>query len=191
MAVLRKRRKRSSTPRFTSKVKATKPIRVNLNKALWVSESKSIAMYREQLTEEQGGVCAILREPMDVPCLDHDHLDGKCRGVIGATVNLFEGQVLKLWSKHMEDKTSLTMSEVLRRLADYLEVDQSDKKFHGEIVADLKKSLKRWTKETIARNGLNNLGVVIDESLDKGEMITIYVTEFVKKLEVSYLYESN
>lgn len=126
---------------------------------------------------------------MTNPCLDHDHFDGKCRGVIGATLNLFEGQVQKLWSKHMEDKTSLTMSEVLRRLADYLEADQSHMKLHGEIVADLKKSLKRWTKETISRNGYLNFGIVIDDNLDKGEMITIYVTEFVRRLEESYLYE--
>lgn len=81
------------------------------------------------------------------------------------------------------------MSETLRRLADYLEADQSQMKFHGEIVADLKKALKRWTKETISRNALNNFGLIIDENLDKGEMITIYVTEFVRKLEESYLYE--
>ncbi len=74
-------------------------------------------------------------------------------------------------------------------MADYLEGDKSDMKFHGEIVADLKKSLKRWTKETIARNGYLNFGIVIDESQDKGVMITIYVTEFVRKLEESYLYE--
>lgn len=134
-------------------------------------------------------MCAILGEPIENPCLDHDHYDGKCRGVIGSTLNMFEGGVQKLWSKHMEGKTCLTMSETLRRLADYLEADQSDMKFHGEIVADLKKSLKRWTKETIARNAYLNFGIVIDENLDKGEMITIYVTEFVRKLEESYLYE--
>lgn len=126
---------------------------------------------------------------MDKPCLDHDHYDGKCRGVIGSTMNLFEGGVQKLWSKHMEGKTGLTMSETLRRLADYLEEDRSEMKFHGEIVADLKKALKRWTKETISRNAYQNFGIVIDENLDKGEMITIYVTEFVKRLEVSYLGE--
>lgn len=189
MPVRPARRRRSKRPSFTSKVKATKPIRVPLNKDKWVSGSKSIALYRDQLLREQGGLCAILREPMDDPCLDHDHFDGKCRGVIGSTLNLFEGQVQKLWSKHMEGKTGLTMSETLRRLADYLEADQLQMKFHGEIVADLKKALKRWTKETIARNGYHNFGIVIDENLDKGEMITIYVKEFVRKLEDDYLYE--
>lgn len=154
-----------------------------------MSGSVAIAKYRDELMKGQGGLCAILREPMETPCLDHDHFDGKCRGVIGATLNLFEGGVQKLWSKHMEGKTDVPMSEVLRRMADYMEADQSDKLFHGEIVADLKKSLKRWTKETIARNGLNNLGIVIDDKQDKGDMIVEYVTEFVKQLEENYLYE--
>ncbi|KAB3178400.1 hypothetical protein F9047_10645 [Escherichia coli] len=189
MAIRTGRRRRSRKPSFTAKVKATTPIRVPLSKDKWVSGSKSIAAYRDQLLLEQGGLCAILREPMADPCLDHDHYDGKCRGVIGSTLNLFEGGVQKLWSKHMEGKTGLTMSETLRRLADYLERDYLHHKFHGEIVADLKKSLKRWTKETIARNAYLNFGIVIDENLDKGVMITIYVTEFVRKLEEDYLYE--
>lgn len=126
---------------------------------------------------------------MTDPCLDHDHFDGKCRGVIGSSLNMFEGQVQKLWSKHLEGKTKLTLSEVLRRLADYLEEDRSNKKFHGEIVTDLKKSLKRWTEKTIARNAYLNFGIVIDDNLDKAAMITIYVAEFVRKLEEDYLYE--
>lgn len=189
MALPRRKSRRSKMPRFTSKVKATKAIRVSLNKDFWVSGPKSIAAYRDELLSRQGGVCAILGEAIQIPCLDHDHYDGKCRGVIGPHLNLFEGQIQKLWSKHMEGRTSLTMSEVLRRLADYLEKDHSDMKFHGEVVAELKRSLKRWTKETIARNGLANFGITIDQSLDKGEMITQYVVEFVRRLEEAYLYE--
>lgn len=163
---------------------------MKLNKDLWVNGSKDIAVYRNELLIQQGGKCAILSEPMLKPCLDHDHYDGKCRGVIGSALNMFEGGVQKLWSKHMEDKTSLTMSETLRRLADYLENDYSNNKFHGEIINDLKKALKRRTKETIVLNGLNNLGIIIDPALEKGDMISLYIAEFTKKLEESYLYES-
>lgn len=139
--------------------------------------------------KEQGGLCAILREPMDVPCLDHDHFDGKVRGVIGYALNMFEGGIQKLWSKHIEGKTEVTMSEALRRMADYLEQDHSRHPFHGQVVSDLKSALKRRTKETIARNGRDHLGIVIDENLDKAEMIAQYVTEFVRQLEENYLYE--
>lgn len=190
MRVPRVRKRRSKRPLFTAKDKATTPIRVKLNKDLWVSGSKEIAKYRDEILLDQQGVCAILGEVMEKPCLDHDHFDGKVRGVIGSTLNLFEGGVQKLWSKHMEDKTDLTMSEVLRRMADYLERDYSSRKFHGEIVADLKKYLKRLKKETIAMNALLRYNVVIDDSLDKGEMITLYVKAFIDKLEEGYLYES-
>jgi len=157
---------------------------------LWVSGSKNIAAYRKDILEEQGGVCAILGEPVTTPCLDHDHYDGKCRGVIGSSVNMFEGQIQKLWSKHLEGKTNLTMTDVLRRIADYLEEDKSDMKLHGEIITDLKKNLKRWNKETIASNGLKNFGLVIDGNMDKAGMIAVYITEFVKTIEDSYLYET-
>lgn len=126
---------------------------------------------------------------MDVPCLDHDHFDGKCRGVIGYALNMFEGGVQKLWSKHLETKTDVSFSEVLRRMADYLEQDHSRHPFHGEVVNDLKKALKRRTKETIVRNARENLRILISEDLDKSEMITQYVTEFVRQLEENYLYE--
>jgi len=160
-----------------------------LDKVKWVNGSKSIAAYRDQLIAEQGGVCAILGEPMEKPCLDHDHIEGKCRGVIGSEINMFEGQVQKLWGKHVEGKTQLTMTEVLRRLADYLEEDKKHFKFHAGVIAEVKSALKRRTKETIARNALFHLNLVIDQDLDKGDMIAIYLREFVKQLEESYSSE--
>lgn len=148
-----------------------------------------ITAYRKKLLDEQGGVCAILGEPMSNPCLDHDHFDGKCRGVIGAEINLFEGQVQKLWSKHLNGKTDVSMSEALRRMADYLEQDNSDKPFHDDILKDLKSAFRRRTKQTIAKNAVENLGIVISEDIEKVDMISQYVAEFIKQLEESYLYE--
>lgn len=126
---------------------------------------------------------------MKTPCLDHDHFDGKCRGVIGSDINMFEGKVQKLWSKHMEGKTEVTMSEALRRLADYLEGDYLLMPFHDDILKDVKSALRRRTKETIARNASENLGISISEDLEKVDMIAQYVAEFIKQLERNYLYE--
>ncbi|QYC52460.1 packaging and recombination endonuclease [Salmonella phage SSBI34] len=181
---------RSTTRRFTSKEKVTKPIKVDYDRSNWVAGAKLTA-YRKKLLDEQGGVCAILKEPMDKPCLDHDHFDGKCRGVIGSELNMFEGSVQKLWSKHLEGKTEITMSEALRRLADYLEQDNSDKPFHDDILKDLKKALRSRTKETISRNAMNNLGISISEDLEKVEMIQQYIAEFIRQLEDNYLYEQH
>lgn len=162
---------------------------MKLDKSKWISGKKEIDKCRAEILLEQGGLCALLREPMQVACVDHDHYDGKVRGVIGYSINMFEGSVQKLWSKHVEGKTDVSLSEALRRLADYLERDNSDRPFHGEILSELKKALKKRTKETLARNGRDNLGIEISEDLDKGEMITLYVTEFVRQLEENYLYE--
>lgn len=164
-------------------------IKVLLKKDLWVNGSLNIAKFRDSLLEEQRGMCAILGEPVDKPCLDHDHFDGKCRGVIGSNINMFEGQIQKQWSKHMEGKTSLTMTEALRRIADYLEKDNSSMPLHGEIVSSLKKSLNRWTKETIVRNALNNFNMVVDINLEKKDIIELYINKFVERLEDNYLYE--
>lgn len=126
---------------------------------------------------------------MDKPCLDHDHYDGKCRGVIGSSINLFEGSVQKLWDKYLNGKTQVPLSEALRRIADYLEKDNLLMPFHEGIIIDLKKALARRTKETIVRNACENLGIVLNVETDKSELIRQYVTEFVKQIEENYLYE--
>lgn len=166
----------------------TKPIKITLDKDVWVT-SRNFGKIRAKLLDEQGGVCAILKEPMDKPCLDHDHYDGKCRGVIGSALNLFEGQVQKLWDKHLNGKTEVPLSEALRRLADYLEKDNFGMPFHEGIIVDLKKALVRRTKETLVRNAWENLGLVLDPSEEKSEMIRKYVTEFILQIEENYLYE--
>lgn len=155
---------------------------------MWVTKS-NFGKIRAKILDEQGGLCAILREPMDKPCLDHDHYDGKCRGVIGSAINLFEGSVQKLWDKHLNGKTNVPMSEALRRLADYLEKDNLHMPFHEGIITDLKKALSRRTKETLVRNAAENLDLSIDSGLEKSEMIRIYVTEFARQLEENYLNE--
>lgn len=184
---MKKRGGRSKRPSFSSKDKV-KLSRTVLNKDVWVTSS-NFGKIRAKLLDEQGGVCAILQEPMDKPCLDHDHYDGKCRGVIGSSINLFEGTVQKLWDKHLSGKTQVTLSETLRRLADYLEKDNSNMPFHEGIVVDLKKALARRTKDTISRNAFENLGIVIGTDLEKSEMIRLYVEEFIVQIERNYLNE--
>lgn len=143
---------------------------------------------REELLREQNGLCPILGEPIKDPCLDHDHFEGKVRGVIGKKINLFEGQVTKLWGKHLADHTSTPLSVALRNLADYLEKDDSCNMLHGGIVDDQKTALRRMTKETIARRGSSDLGITISEELEKSEMIREYLEAFVTHLEEIDLY---
>lgn len=154
-----------------------------MSKEFWVNDAKAKKALRDALIIEQKGLCPILQEPMDNPCLDHDHFDGRVRGVIGSKVNMFEGSVSKLWQKMLADSTQTTLSVALRNLADYLEQDTSGNLLHGSIVEDQKKFLRRLTKETIIRRGKSDLGIDIPEDIEKSDQIRLYLTEFIKRLE--------
>ena len=183
------KRTRAARPKFSTKVKVTARISTPLSKERWVSGAKAIEKERDAILKEQGGLCALLGEPVINPCLDHDHYDAKCRGVLSGVVNLWEGKVQELWGRYVSEYTETPLSVVLRRLADYLEEDRLHSKFHGEAVASLKKYLKRLTKETIVRRGKEILGIDIDPDLDKAEQIRIYVVEFIRQIEENYLNE--
>lgn len=174
---------------FTAKdKKPLKRITIKLDSSKWVSTKLQKDKLREELLREQNGNCPILGEPIKDPCLDHDHFEGRVRGVIGKKINLFEGQVTKLWGKHLADHTSISMSVALRNLADYLEKDNSCNKLHGGIIDDQKTALRRMTKETIVRRGSSDLGIEINEELDKSDMIRKYLEAFVTQLEGIDLY---
>lgn len=184
-----RKRTRAARPKFATKKKVTARITTPLNKDLWVSGSKSIEKERDRILAEQNGLCALLGEPVIDPCLDHDHYDGKCRGVLSSVVNMWEGKVHELWGRYVAEYTDTPLSEVLRRMADYLEEDRTNSKLHGQTVADLKSYLKKLTKETIVRRGREILGIEIDPELEKVEQIRIYVLEFIRQLEDNYGYE--
>jgi hypothetical protein len=180
---------RAARPKFATKTKVTARITTPLSKDLWVSGAKAIEKERDRILEEQGGLCALLGEPVIKPCLDHDHYDAKCRGVLSSVVNLWEGKVQELWGRHVSEYTNTPLSVVLRRMADYLEEDRSSSKFHGETVASLKTYMKKLTKETIVRRGKDLLGIEIDPEADKAEQIRVYVVEFIRQIEENYLNE--
>lgn len=133
--------------------------------------------------KDQNGLDPILGEPLRKPCLDHDHFDGRCRGVLSQCVNTFEGQVLKAWMKYVSEYTQTTLSDALRNLAGYLEQDASGSKIHGSYLADMTKFLKRLTTETIRRRGLEDLGLDIPDTKTKTEAVEMYLTEFIKQTE--------
>lgn len=189
MVLARPRRVRKARPKFATKKKVSTRITTPLSKDKWVSGEKSIAAERERILKEQLGLCAILLEPVINPCLDHDHYDGKIRGVISSKVNTWEGQVQKLWGKHVAAYTEVPLSEALRRLADYLEKDNLHSKLHGKTVEELKSYLKKLTSETIVRRGRELLDIDIDPEADKASQIRQYVMEFIRQLEENYLYE--
>lgn len=163
-------------------------ITVPVTPGLWVKTAKQIAEHRAELIEEQGGLDPILKEPLKKPCLDHDHFDGRCRGVLSQSTNTFEGFVLKAWMKYVSPYTETSLSQALRNMADYLEVDGSQNKLHGSYLADMTKFLKRVSKETVKTRALKDLGLVIPEDKDKTESIRLYLEAFIERAE-EYRYE--
>lgn len=181
-----RRKKRAAKP-FVSKDKVSRvTVRVSLGR--WVRTSAQISELRDELSKAQKGLDPILKEPLKKPCLDHDHFDGRVRGVLSQCTNTFEGYVLKAWMKYVSAYTDTSLSEALRNMADYLEQDTCGNALHGGYLVDITKFLKRLSNETIKGRALKDFGVVIPEGTDKKESIERYLEEFVKKAEDS-MYE--
>ncbi|AGZ17597.1 endonuclease VII [Escherichia phage 4MG] len=156
---------------------------VPLTAELWVKDARQIAAFREKLILEQGGLDPVLGEPLRKPCLDHDHFDGKCRGVLSQCVNTFEGYVLKAWMKYVSAYTETSLSTALRNLADYLEQDFSGYPIHAGYKDDMLKFLRRCTNEKIIERAESDLGLIIPKGTQKHDSITLYLTEFVRQTE--------
>jgi len=159
---------------------------VPLTPGLWVKDARQIAALRERLIVEQGGLDPILGEPLRKPCLDHDHFDGKCRGVLSQCVNTFEGYVLKAWMKYVAAYTDTSLSTALRNLADYLEQDFSSYPIHGGYKDDMLKFLRRCTNEKIIERAKQDLDLDIPAGTAKQESISLYLTEFVRQTEEKF-----
>lgn len=150
---------------------------------LWVKDAKQIAAFRATLSKEQKGLDPVLGEPLRKPCLDHDHFDGKCRGVLSQCVNTFEGYVLKAWMKYVSEYTQTSLSTALRNMADYLEQDFSQYPIHGNYKDDMVKFLRRCTNDKIIERAMTDLGLVIPDGTAKHDSLTMYIAEFVKQAE--------
>lgn len=93
---------------------------------------KDIKVLREQLYNEQNGICPILKQEFskDQFSLDHQHKrkndpigingDGLIRGCINIQVNAFEGKILGAYKRCGLHKL-ISLPALLRNLADYLD----------------------------------------------------------------------
>lgn len=86
---------------------------------------------RDKLVEQQNGIDPILKEPFkEPPACDHDHVTQKVRGALGRNSNAFEGKVFNAFVRCLRWQTDLTLPQILRNLADYLETDVSGNPHH-------------------------------------------------------------
>jgi Autographiviridae endonuclease VII len=100
----RQRRWRLANP---EKVAAQRERHLANRRALYLADpEKSRAVLRNQvftrygltresyndLLESQDGLCDICAEPMELPCIDHDHVTGEVRGLLCVSCNAAIGQ---------------------------------------------------------------------------------------------------
>lgn len=77
---------------------------------------------RELLITEQKGLCAITKQPLIKPCLDHTHDQTQLvRGVISNGVNLFLGKIENGYLRYVSWWCDIPLPKLLRNIADYLE----------------------------------------------------------------------
>lgn len=152
---------------------------------LWVTNAKDIKEYREYLIAKQDNLDPILKKKLYRPCLDHDHTTGRCRGVISQCINTFEGRVLKYFNKYVKHNTNLSLSTILRNLADYLDEDQDNKPYHIAIINSKNKHLKKFKKESIISLIEKDFGIKESESMlfTKQQLINIYLDKFKDRIE--------
>ncbi len=110
-----------------------------------LKNSKEAGIYRKKLLAEQGGIDPITKEEVYDPVLDHAHFgEQRCRAVLQRECNSFEGKVQNSFNRYMKHLTDKELPEVLRNLADYLEMDNSDKDIHHTaLTVDVNKVMRR------------------------------------------------
>lgn len=176
-------RKRKSTKKASTPKKRRKSIA--LNPDFWVRNTKDVTEWRE-LNLPEDGLCPILKTKPRIWTLDHDHFSLHCRSVISGVGNIFEGRVTKDFQKYVANHTDLSLSEVLRNLADYLEQPYwLYNKLHHRGVEDMRKHLERCTKETIQRKLREDFNIElldISETL-KEDLIILYLENFIRQYE--------
>ena len=98
-------------------------------------KQKDVKNLKSALYQEQNGICPILNQKFDLKyfALDHQHSTlkeeigvngaGLCRGCIHLQANSFEGKIVNSFKRYGLNKFGLSLPDVLRNLAEYLEQD--------------------------------------------------------------------
>lgn len=94
-------------------------------------KQKDIKECRERFVKKQKKICLLCENIMDMPVLDHDHIDGHVRGALCLSCNANgEGRVMSLLNRTKCGGLLSDKIKFLRNLADYLENDYSDNPIH-------------------------------------------------------------
>lgn len=100
-----------------------------MSKSLYTQ--KEIKEFRDEQIKKQKGIDPITKEPFkETVAQDHCHQTQHCRGALNRNSNAFEGLVVNAYTRCLKWLTDIPLPDILRNLADYLEVDYSNNPFH-------------------------------------------------------------
>jgi hypothetical protein len=157
---------------------------VTLSSEFWFRNSREISEFREFMYQQQGMYCAVSEEPTANPVLDHNHLDGKVRGVLDSQVNMIEGRYLSLYNKSkVGTKFNLTFSEFLIRLGNYLQKDITETRLHPKHMEDFRKKVKRWRKEELLTRLKEDYNITPEPKTLVSDLVQLYVQAWVNNIE--------
>lgn len=151
----------------------------------WLRTSTEIKNYREELAKQQDNKCAVTGSELKRPCLDHDHLTGKCRGVLESNVNMFEGRLYKQYKKYLS-ACGLSYPDFLIALGTYLNdcSKNTGQPLHHKTAEDRHKSLQSSTKANAIKRLKMDCGVrVSGHHHSKADVIDLYMETFIRNLE--------
>lgn len=121
--------------------------------------AKDVARVRDILTKEQKGLCALTKQPLTKPVLDHKHdADQFVRGVINSAANVYLGKIENLSVRYLNYWYNKGLPSALREVADYVEKEPDGRWVHPGWIAKVRtqfKALKEPHKDII----LGKLGV--------------------------------
>lgn len=92
-------------------------------------KAKDIPAWREKQLAKQLGLDPITGLRIENPCLDHDHVTGRCRQVLDRDTNAFEGKVFNAWRRYLRHK-GVTIKKALFELIYYYSLDYSGNPLH-------------------------------------------------------------
>ena len=129
-----------------------------------ILKNRDIPKYRSRELESQKGIDPITREVITKPTQDHSHVTGNLRMCLQNESNQFLGRIESFYGRYIKyKKLDITLPEILRNIADYLEKDYSDNAIHPKSITDVCQRFGRMKVEE-QNNILFELGLSIEGS---------------------------
>ena len=105
-----------------------------------ILKNRQVMEWRERSLPER---CPVMEAKIKNPHLDHDHGSGNVRGVLMGVANNLVGKCENWWAKFGKSNTALSLPDVMRNAADYIEADYSGNPLHPTHRAKIRKQFMR------------------------------------------------